>query len=98
MMAESLATKLESILAGITETTALNKELGRRCRELEIKTADLEHEVSELKSELDQARLDAEYLCVSHKLADNPDNLVAARRQIARLIRNIDRCLEMLKE
>ena len=43
-------------------------------------------------------RQDCEYLEVSHKLADNPDTLVATRRRLAGLIRNIDRCLEMLKE
>ena len=42
--------------------------------------------------------LDAEFLAVSHKLADSPDTLVSARRHLARLTRHIDRCLEMLKE
>ena len=39
-----------------------------------------------------------EFLAVSHKLANDADDLVAARRHIAGLIRNIDRCLEILKE
>lgn len=52
----------------------------------------------ESQKERDRARLDVEFLQVSHKLADNPDTLVATRRRLARLIRNIDRCLEMLKE
>jgi len=52
----------------------------------------------EARAERDRALMDAEFLAVSHKLADSPDVLVDARRHIAQLIRNIDRCLVMLKE
>lgn len=40
---------------------------------------------------------DVEYLTMSHRLADNPDTIIETRRHISRLIRNIDRCLEMLE-
>ncbi len=65
---------------------------------LEEEIADLRLEIAEARRERDRARLDAEYLTVSHRLADSPDTLIDTRRHIAKLIRNIDRCLEMLKE
>ncbi len=79
--------------------------MGAECRRLRARNAELEEEAraareasKESQKERDRARLDVEFLQVSHKLADNPDTLVATRRRLARLIRNIDRCLEMLKE
>lgn len=97
-MAEGLLTTLDRLYKRIEETTELNHSLLERCKMLEERNADLEREAREMESERDKALLDVEYLCVSHKLADDPDRLVDARRRIAGLIRNIDRCLEMLKE
>lgn len=97
-MAEGLVTVIDRLYVRIEELKRLNATLMRRCEELGRRNGELEHEASQLRSERDRARLDAEFLTLSHKLADDPDHLVAARRQIAGLIRNIDRCLEMLKE
>ncbi len=69
-----------------------------RNRELEEENESLRRALAEAKSDRDRALLDAEYLTVSHRLADSPDTLIDTRRHIAKLIRNIDRCLEMLKE
>ncbi|MDE7403132.1 MAG: hypothetical protein K2M87_06950 [Muribaculaceae bacterium] len=98
MMAESLLTVLQRVQKHISELKEREAALSERCRLFEIRISDLEHELSETQKERDRARLEADYLTVSHKLADNPDTLVATRRRIAGLIRNIDRCLEMLKE
>ena len=80
---------------------ARRKEYARlkeRNRLLEEENADLRRLAAEAQKEREKAMLDAEFLAVSHTLADSPDTLVSARRHLARLIRNIDRCLEMLKE
>lgn len=89
---------LERLHGRIRELVEHNESLRRRNAELERENADLRMEAQEALRARKRAELDAEYLAVSHKLADNPDNLIATRRHIARLIRNIDRCLEMLKE
>lgn len=75
-----------------------NAQLVEQNHKLEEEIADLRLEIAEARRERDRARLDAEYLTVSHRLADSPDTLIDTRRHIAKLIRNIDRCLEMLKE
>ena len=97
-MAEAMTTLLDRLHARISELVARNESLRRRNAELESLNADLLRQADEARQESHRSRLDAEYLAVSHKLADNPDNLIVTRRRIARLIRNIDRCLEMLKE
>lgn len=97
-MAESLITTLDRLNARIKDVTARNAALEARNHALEDQNADLRRKVEEALRERDRALLDAEYLTVSHRLAASPDTLVDTRRHIAKLIRNIDRCLEMLKE
>lgn len=97
-MADSLISTLERLEARIGDITKRNMLLEERNRGLEAQNARLVLEAEEARKERDRARLDAEYLSVSHRLASSPDTLVDTRRHIAKLIRNIDRCLEMLKE
>ena len=97
-----MATPLPDILDTLRlQIEARRKEYARlkeRNRLLEEENADLRRLAAEAQKEREKAMLDAEFLAVSHKLADSPDTHVSARRHLARLIRNIDRCLEMLKE
>lgn len=97
-----MATPLPDILDTLRlQIEARRKEYARlkeRNRLLEEENADLRRLAAEAQKEREKAMLDAEFLAVSHKLADSPDTLVSARHHLARLIRNIDRCLEMLKE
>ena len=97
-----MATPLPDILDTLRlQIEARRKEYSRlkeSNRLLEEENADLRRLAAEAQKEREKAMLDAEFLAVSHKLADSPDTLVSARRHLARLIRNIDRCLEMLKE
>lgn len=97
-MADSLLTKLEQLQKGISEITARNARLTARNSALEEENANLRRRTDEAEAARHRAELDVEYLRVSHRLAENPDSLVETRRHIAKLIRNIDRCLEMLKE
>lgn len=97
-MAESLITNLEKLNGRIRDIMSENRRLKARNASLEEENADLRRQRLESDAARARAELDAEYLAVSHKLADNPDNLIKTRRRIAQLIRNIDRCLEMLKE
>lgn len=97
-MAKTLISDLEKLNGRIKEVVAENRRLRERNAALETENADLRMLRLESDAARERAELDAEYLAVSHKLADSPDNLIKTRRRIAQLIRNIDRCLEMLKE
>ena len=97
-MADSLITILEQLDDRIKGLNARISELRSLNEQLVAENEDLRRKAAQAEGERDRAMLDAEFLAVSHKLAESPDNLIAARRHIAQLIRNIDRCLEMLKE
>ena len=64
----------------------------------EQEAATLREELEECREELRVARMEVDFLTVSHRLADSPANLISARRRVQRLIAKIDRCVALLKE
>lgn len=93
---------LPEIIDGMQPKLAM---LAARIEKLSQENRDLKEKVEALNEKLElmeksaaRARLDADYLTVSHRLADSPDSLIATRRRISALIRNIDRCIAMLKD
>lgn len=97
-MADSLHTTLAQLKEKIIELKERNAHLEARALELEISNEDLKQKAQAAEEARRRSELDIEYLKVSHRLADSPDTLIETRRHIAQLIRNIDRCLDMLKE
>lgn len=97
-MAQSLISILQQLELRQQELLAEMESLRLKCEELKEENADLRRNEAKALELRDKALLDVEYLSVSHKLADSPDSLADARRVIAGLIKNIDRCIAMLKE
>lgn len=97
-MAQSLLEILETLESRLSTLNGEMESLRIRNSELEEENARLRQNEAEALKARDKALLDAEYLSVSHRLADSPDTIVETRRRIAGLIRNIDRCIAMLKE
>lgn len=97
-MADTLTEALGYLKVRIKDLTEENTRLRALNRELLEKTEKYRIEAAEALEARNRAELDVEYLKISHRLASDPDVLIATRRHIAQLIRNIDRCLEMLKE
>ena len=63
----------------------------------EARIRSLETELADTKAELHKARLDAEYLTLSHRLADSPEALLTARHLLASLIRKVDSAINLVK-
>ena len=59
---------------------------------------DLKGQLEECREQLREARMEVDFLTVSHRLADSPANLISARRRLQRLIAKIDRCVSLLKD
>ncbi|MDE6380323.1 MAG: hypothetical protein K2L11_07610 [Muribaculaceae bacterium] len=59
---------------------------------------DLRIQLEDCREELKAARMEVDFLTVSHRLADSPQNIISARRRLQRLIAKIDRCVSLLKE
>ena len=97
-MAANLLSDLDLLLRRITMLGQRIESLEEEKRALEARNQELERDAREAVAAKERAELDAQFLALSHKLADSPDTLADARRHLATLIRNIDRCLEMLKE
>lgn len=58
----------------------------------------LRKELEDCRQELKEVRMEADFLTVSHRMAESPGNLVSARRRLQRLIAKIDRCVTLLRE
>lgn len=97
-MAPSLLSVLESMRVKIGALKESVDELRARNRMLEEENEVLRRSIEDMTRERDKAKLESDFLAVSHRLAQDPDTIIDARRLIGRLIRNIDRCIEMLKE
>ena len=97
-MAPSLLSVLESMREKIDALNESVDDLRTRNRMLEEENEVLRRTIEDTSRERDKARLESDFLAVSHRLAEDPDTIIDARRLISRLIRNINRCIEMLKE
>lgn len=97
-MAEALIDVLNSLSSRIESLAEDYKKLEERIKELESENELLKAEISEKDRELKMSQQDVEYLTISHRLADNPDSIISARRHIARLVRTIDNCISMLRD
>lgn len=97
-MARNLISILDTLEQRIELLKEENEGLRKINNELEQSNSELRRSMAKAAEDREKALLDVEYLRISHKLADSPDSLVEARKVIAGLIRNIDRCIEMLKE
>lgn len=97
-MAESLLQILQQLKAKQLELQAEIEALRERVRELQDENEELQTKTANALRAREEALMETEYLKVSYRLAESPDSLVETRRIIAGLIKNIDRCITMLKE
>ncbi len=65
---------------------------------LRTENATLKEQLAECRRELQASQMEVDFLTISHRLADSPENLISARRRVQRLIAKIDRCVSLLKE
>lgn len=97
-MADSLIEALNTLKRKIELNNQRYMALKDECERLKTDNDSLRHELSLRDHEIERLSKDAEFLTYSHRLADSPDAIVKTRRHIARLIRNIDTCIALLKE
>lgn len=88
---------LAEIYSKIEQLAARRAEAEAKIARLEEELADTRAELDDMRSQLHRARLDAEFLTLSHRLADSPEGLLTARRLIASLIRKVDAAITMVK-
>lgn len=97
-MPASIHTVLADINEKLSALERQRQEWADRCIELEKANADLELRLKEAVSERDRALLDAQYLTLSHRLAEDPDTIIDARRKISSLIRRVDKAIRLVTD
>ncbi len=97
-MARSLLEILESARRHSDVLVERLQTLSEENARLRARVADLDEQLADACEQRDRALMDVEYLTISHRLADTPEALVDARREVARMIRTVDRCITLLKD
>ena len=70
----------------------------KRIDELEKDNNALRAQLAKKEMMLSNTEKDVEFLSLSYRLADSPEALVKARKEISSLLRTIDSCIRLLKE
>lgn len=97
-MAATLQETIRRLAERIEMLEASYRAALERQKVLEEENSELRADAARMEQELKSARLDNEFLALSHKLASHPDEVVRARRHIAGLISDIDKCISQLGE
>ena len=96
-MANSPTTVLGEIQQHIEELGLRLQSQKNEIQTLKSEKESLQNQISELKKELHRARLDAEYLSLSHNLASTPEALSEARLLVNDLIRKVDAAIAAVR-
>lgn len=89
---------LQDIYQGIEILARQRNEALERLRQAGEEINDLRRQLEATREQLHKTSLDAEYLKVSHKLAQNPQALAEARAMVRGMIGRVDKAIALLKE
>ena len=84
-VARKLAILRKRYLALQTENKEMKRDI--ECKELEI---------AKLEKEVNQLRIDNEFLRVAHSVPAKPEVVAGYKKQVAKMVRDIDRCIKQL--
>ncbi len=97
-MARLLTSIIKDLRQKALSLAAQRDEMAAESERLKRENESLKEQLSESLQELQRAKMEVDFLTISHRLADSPENLISARRRVQRLIAKIDRCVSLLKE
>ena len=87
---QSLLHKVDNLGKRYAALQDENKELSRQIERQQL-------EIAQLEKELAQLRIDKEFLQVAHSVPKNPELVAQYKKQVASMVRDIDRCIKQLK-
>lgn len=96
-MPDNPSATLAAVMQKIEQLADSRDDALKRCDALEKEIAALRLDLQNCRKDLHQARLDAQFLSLSHKLADSPQALAEARHIIGGLIRKVDAAIALVK-
>ena len=87
---QALMHKVESLGKRYAALQGENKELSRQIERQQL-------EIARMEKELAQLRIDNEFLRVAHSVPNNPEVVAQYKKQVTKMVRDIDRCIKQLK-
>ena len=87
---QSLKLKVDNLGQRYVALQGENKELSRQIERQQL-------EIARLEKELKQLRIDKEFLQVAHSVPKNPEVVAQYKKQVTKMVRDIDRCIKQLK-
>ena len=98
MAKPDLISTLNSLSRKVDSLLARQNSLQEKIKALEAENRALKEQHEKDLESLSKASKDIEFLSLSHRLADNPEALVKARKKISSLIKAIDSCIRMVNQ
>ena len=86
---QNMAQKVDSLRRKYVALLNERKELTRKVESQSL-------EIAKLKKEVNQLRIDNEFLRVAHSVPSNPELVAKYKKQVAKMVRDIDRCIKQL--
>ena len=97
-MALSLSANLASLESKILTLVAQRDDALAKLEEMTAANLRLQEKLEKTNKELQQSRIETEFLTVSHKLADNPDSLARARTDVRRMLARVEKAIALLED
>lgn len=96
-----MSANISDILAHIgSNLKVLSDKYALACSERDearVQCQELQEQVSLLKSKLQQANTEIEYLRMSHKIAPTRDDVLRSRILLTNLVKKVDKCISQLR-
>ena len=86
---QNLSRKVDTLRKRYLSLLEEKKEMSRQIERQEL-------EIAKLEKELKQLRIDNEFLRVAHSVPNNPATIAGYKKQVAKMVRDIDRCIKQL--
>ena len=86
---QNLTHKVDTLRKRYLALQSEKKEMARQISRQEL-------EIERLEKELKQLRIDNEFLRVAHTVPANPEVVARYKKQVAMMVRDIDRCIKQL--
>jgi len=97
-MAESLSEIFERLLSKQQVLVERYRLLENKLDAAEQEKAALENTVRQQQARMEKLEMDNEYLRIARRIAPDDDALDKSRALIAKLVRDVDKCIEQLNE
>ena len=97
-MAESLSEIFERMLSKKQVMVDRYQALKNRLAAADERVSELERENARQRQTLEKLEMENEYLRIARKIAPDRDALDRSRTLIAKLVRDVDKCIEQLND